>query len=186
MTRRPLLIALALASLGLVACGDSEPRVVSAGESEAAYVTLGATQYQVQISRQLNPSEVRDRANLIGIPPADRGLDAQEIWFGVWVRAFNRSERSERSADEFKIVDTRGHEYEPIALQPVNAFAYRSSLLQPGSEYPAPGSAAAETSSTGALLLFKLPVDALSFRPLEFEFSSAALSGETSSITLDV
>ena len=34
---------------------------------------------------------------LIGIPQADRGLDADEIWFGVWVRAFNRSGDSDVS-----------------------------------------------------------------------------------------
>ena len=143
-------------------------------------------QYQVQISRQLNPRDVRDRTFLIGIPPEDRCLEANEIWFGVWVRAFNGSEGSERAADEFKIVDTRGQEFEPIELQSVNAFSYRPSAVRAGSEYPQRGSAAAESSSTGALLLFKLPVDALSFRPLELEFSSSELSGQQSSITLDV
>lgn len=185
MTRRLLLIALALATLGFAACGDKK-ETVSVGESEAVYVTLGQMQYQVQISRQLNPDDVRDREYLIGIPPRDRGLDPSQIWFGVWIRVFNGSEDSERAADEFHIVDTRGREYAPIALETVNPFAYRSTPVAAGHEYPLPGSAAAETSSTGALLLFKLPVDALSFRPLELDFSSSQLGDERSIISLDV
>lgn len=180
-----LLTVLAFATLGLTGCGD-RPETISAGESEASYVTLGKMQYQVQISRQLNPRDGRDRSYLIGIPAEERGLDAKEIWFGVWVRAFNRSEEAARSADRFSIVDTRGREYEPIGLKAVNPYAYRSEQVEAGGEYPATGSAASETSSTGALVLFKLPVEALGFRPLEFEFSSAETGQDKSSIQLDV
>lgn len=183
MSRRLLLIALALATFALAACGG-ETETITSGEGEAFYVTNGELQYQVQISRQLNPSDVRDRDYLIGIPAAEQGLDASEIWFGVWIRAFNRSESAAQNAGQFKIVDTRGREYEPVALKSINAFAYRTARVEAGGEYPAVGSAASETSSTGALLLFKLPVEVLSFRPLELEFGG--LAGEPSIITLDV
>ncbi len=185
MTRRLLLVVLALASLGLAACGEKH-ETVTVGESEAVYVTLGEMQYQVQISRQLNPREVRDRAYLVGVPPEDRGLDPDQIWFAVFVRVFNGSSDSAPAADEFRIVDTRGREYEPIDLQNVNVFAYRPVPVQAGGQYPLPGSAQAETSSTGALLLFKLPVDALSFRPLELDFGSSQLGASRSVIRLDV
>lgn len=181
MSRRPLLIALAIAMLALAGCsGDTE--TITSGEGEQLYVTQGGLQYQVQISRQLNPSDVRDRDYLIGIPQADRGLDAKEIWFGVWLRAFNRSGTAAQNAESFRIVDTRGRDYEPIKLASINAFAWRSARVGDGAEYPPVGSAASETSSTGALLLFKLPVEALSFRPLELEFGA----GTPSTITLDV
>lgn len=181
MPRRPLLIALAIAMLALAGCsGDTE--TITSAEGEQFYVTRGGLQYQVQISRQLNPNDVRDRDYLIGIPTADRGLDAGEIWFGVWLRSFNRSGTAAQNAEGFHIIDTRGREYEPIKLASVNAFAWRSARVADGSEYPAVGSAASETSSTGALLLFKLPVEVLSFRPLELEFGL----GKPSTITLDV
>ena len=80
--RRCLLLVIAVAALGVSGCGDKE-QTITAGESEAAYVTLGDLQYQVQISRQMNPRNVGDRALLVGIPPADRGLAPDEIWFGV-------------------------------------------------------------------------------------------------------
>jgi hypothetical protein len=181
MSRRLLLIVLAAAMLAVAGC-SSEPETITSGEGEQFYVTQGDLQYQVQISRQLNPKGVGDRDFLVGIPPADRGLKPGEIWFGVWVRAFNRSGEPARNTDEFTIVDTRGREYEPIELENVNVFAWRAALVNDGADYPATGSAAAGTSSTGALLLFKLPVDALSFRPLELEFGA----GEPSTITLDV
>ena len=182
--RRCLLLVLAFAALGVGACGDKQ-ETVTRGESEAEYVTLGDIQYQVQISRQLNPRNIGDRAYLVGIPPAQRGLAPNEIWFGVWVRAFNRSGNTAQMADSFKIVDTRGQEFEPVDLQHVNVFAYRPSVIPNGGEYPRLGSAQTETSSTGALLLFKMAVDTLSFRPLELEFSGAQAAGP-SSITLDV
>lgn len=181
MSRRPLLIALAIASLAVAGC-SGETHTITSGEGEQFYVTQGPLQYQVQISRQLNPSDTRDREYLIGIPKADRGLKAGEIWFGVWVRAFNRSGDAAQNVDSFHIVDTRGRDYEPIDLAGVNAFAWRSARVADGGEYPPVGSAASESSSTGALVLFKLPVDALSFRPLELEFGP----GEPSTITLDV
>jgi hypothetical protein len=182
--RRSLLLVLAFAALGLSACGDKQ-ETVTHGESEAEYVTLGDVQYQVQISRQLNQRDVGDRAFLVGIPPAQRALAADEVWFGVWIRAFNRSGQASPTADSFKIVDTRGQEYEPIELQNVNVFAYRPTVIQNEGQYPQAGSAPSQTSSTGALLLFKLPVDALSFRPLELEFEGEQAE-QPSKIVLDV
>ena len=182
--RRCLLLVIAVAALGVSGCGDKE-QTITAGESEAAYVTLGDLQYQVQISRQMNPRNVGDRALLVGIPPADRGLALDEIWFGVWVRAFNQSGRPAESADDFKIVDTRGREFEPIPLAKVNSFAYRPTIIPDEGQLPQQGSVASESSSTGALLLFKLPVEALSFRPLELEFNGKQ-AGPPSSVTLDV
>ncbi len=186
MSRRllPILLA-ALAILGLAACGDKEQRVTH-GESEAFYVTLGEMQYQVQISRQLNPQELGDRQTLVGIPPAERELTADQVWFGVWVRIFNETDGAQRGADEFRIVDTRGVTYQPIQLQPVNSFAYRSVRVPGKSQYPELGSVPAQSPSTGALVLFKLPRQALDFRPLELAFGSSELPGAESSVQLDV
>ena len=72
MSRRLLLIALALlcASLGLSACGNKQ-ETVTRGESEAIYVTLGDVQYQVQLSRQIDPYSPGDRDLLKGVAPID-------------------------------------------------------------------------------------------------------------------
>ena len=184
MTRRLLLLVLAAACLGLAACGN-KPDTVTHGESEAEYVTLGNMQYQVQLSRQINPGNIGDQQLLVGLPPRFRGLKRGEIWFGVWVRVFNKTGNASPAANEFKVVDTRGKVFAPIPLDHVNVFAYRPTEVPAGGEYPFPGSAQANAPTTGALVLFKLPVDALDFRPLELGFTGPGASGE-STVRLDV
>jgi len=187
MVRRLSALALiSLAAIAVVGCGD-KPATVSAGESEAIYVTLGDLQYQVQMSRQLNPGDVGDRDLLSGVPLADQGLGADDLWFGVWVRAFNSSDSAQRTANEFKIVDTRGTEYEPIPLALSNKFAFREAVVPASNgQYPNPNSAAANLPTTGAILVFKLPHQTLDYRPLELEIGSSQLPGELATVTLDV
>lgn len=186
MTRRLLPIALAaLAALALAACGD-KPATITHGESEAEYVTLGNLQYQVQLSRQLNAAEVGDRDYLVGLPPGDRTLKANEVWFGVWLKVYNKSGVVQKSANTFKIVDTRGREYEPMGLSRVNRFVYRPAPVLDQSRLPIPGSAADGTPTSGALLVYKLPVEALDFRPLELAFSDSSFPKVESTIRLDV
>lgn len=187
MTRRLLQITLAaVLALALGACGD-KPATISQGESEAFFVTLDDMQYQVQLSRQLNAAEVGDRDYLVGLNPLERQLQPDEIWFAVWVRVSNKSGASHRSADTFKIVDTRGREYEPVQLANVNRFVYRPAPVGgDGGQLPPPGSAADGTPVSGAMLLFKLPVDALDFRPLELAFSNSSAPKVESTILLDV
>ena len=181
MFRRLSALALiSLAAIVVVGCGD-KPATVSAGESEAIYVTL------VQMSRQLNPADVGDRDLLSGVPLADQALGADDLWFGVWVRAFNSSDSAQRTANEFKIVDTRGTEYEPIPLALSNKFAFREAVVPASNgQYPNPNSAAANLPTTGAILIFKLPHQTLDYRPLELEIGSSQLPGELATVTLDV
>lgn len=185
MSRRLLLILLAFATLGLGACG-SKVETITHGESEAEYVTLGEMQYQVQLSRPLNPYSPGDRDLLAGVPAADRRLATDEIWFGVWVRALNGTESTQELADEFHIKDTKGADFKPIALRVDSPFAYRPVSVKADGVYPAEGSASANSPTTGALLLFRMPWRTLDFRPLELEFASSRLPGEGSAIRLDV
>ncbi len=100
------------------------------------------------------------------------------------MRITNKSGTPARSADQFKIVDTRGRVFKPVALQNVNAFAYRTAVVK--SVYPTLNSVSTNTPPGGAFLLFKLPLEALDFRPLELAFSSTTLPGHTSTVALDV
>ena len=187
MFRRLSALALiSLAAIVVVGCGD-KPATVSAGESEAIYVTLGDLQYQVQMSRQLNPADVGDRDLLSGVPLADQALGADDLWFGVWVRAFNSSDSAQRTANEFKIVDTHGDEYMPVPVDGANKLVFREApVLADGGQYPYPNSAAANLPTTGAVLIFKLPHSALDYRPLELEIGSDALPDQSATVTLDV
>ncbi len=183
--RRLLLIALALGTFGLSACGEQQ-EIITVGESEAEYVTQADLQYQVQMSRQLNPFNPGDRNYLVGLPVADRGLQPDEIWFGVWMRVGNTSGQARARANEFRIIDTRGNIFEPIPLAATNVFAYRNGVLPNDAFYPLPNTAPGQGPNNGALVLFKLPVEALSFRPLELEFSAPGATGQPSQIRLDV
>jgi hypothetical protein len=187
MSRRLLLIALALlcASFGLTACGNKE-ETVTRGESEAVYVTLGDVQYQVQLSRQLDPYSPGDRDLLKGVAADQRALRPNEIWFGVWVAAVNGTEDPQKLADAFRIRDTTGKEFEPIPLQADSPFAYRPVDIAADAVYPLPGSASGQSPTTGGFLLFRMPRQTLDFRPLELELASSALPGKGSTIRLDV
>ncbi len=185
MRRCLLLIAVAFATLGLGACGDKQETVTN-GESEAVYVTLGELQYQVQLSRQLDPFSPGDRDLLAGVPAADRVLDDNEIWFGIWLQATNGTTSPQSLADEFRIKDTTGREFEPIELKPESPFAYRSAEIAPNTVYPLVNSASGQSPTSGAFLLFRMPKQTLDFRPLEFELGSSELPGKISTVRLDV
>lgn len=187
MFRRLLALTLLAGALtGLAACGDKQA-TVSAGESEAVFVTLGELQYQVQMSRQLNPADAGDSDLLAGIDPAESSLGAEDLWFGVWVRASNSGDSIASTADDFKIVDTRGEEFEPMLVEESNKLVFRKAPVQAdGGQYPNPNSAAANLPTTGAVLIFKLPNLVLNYRPLELEIKSSDLPGKKASVTLDV
>src|SRR5882757_8107053 len=84
-----LLVAACVA--GLTACGDDGPQRIS--ESEGTYVTVDHLRYQVEISRQLNPTDVEDRDYLTGVAPAEATLKPDEVWFGVFVRVSNNAKQ---------------------------------------------------------------------------------------------
>jgi hypothetical protein len=68
-------------------------------------------------------------------------------------------------------------------LPPTNVFAYRARPLEKGDCIPASGSAASTAPTSGALLVFRLPVAATENRPLELSIS---VGGETRKFELDI
>lgn len=185
MVRRLLLVPALVASIGLLpACGGEH--TVTEGESEAVYVTNGDLQYQVQISRQLNPGDPGDRALLVGLPDDERELGQDDLWFGVWVRVWNGTDEPRKAASEFEIVDTKGDSFEPVEFAPENILAYRAAVVNANSQYPVPDSVPENLPTTGAVLVFKLPRQALDFRPLELIFREPGKPENESSVRLDV
>src|SRR5207248_2845394 len=87
-TRRLLLACAVPLALGLAACGNELSHPTSA-DTEGVYVDAGPITYQVQVSRQLNPYSVEDRAYLSGVnSPAP---SASEEWFAVFLWAKNQT-----------------------------------------------------------------------------------------------
>jgi hypothetical protein len=159
------LLALA-AVLALAACGN-KPKITTKGETEGSYLNVGPLAYQVQISRQLDPSDTEDMTYLQGIPPALSRLRTGETWFGVFILALNETDHNQFAASNFVITDTQDHVYRPIPQSPRNPFTYHARIIPAGGRIPKLDSVASEGVIGGSLVLFKLPVTTLDNRPLE-------------------
>lgn len=182
-----MLLVSAMAGAGLLAsgCGQLED-VRTVGETEGLYIDINDLRYQVQISRVLNPNDPDDRDYLAGVPESDLP-EPGETFFGVFVRVQNTTASTEaETADEFEIVDTDGEHYEPIELPEENIWAYEPTTLGPGDLIPNENSAQFSGTTRGALLVFRLGVDTLQNRPLEFEIHSPVNPEEIGTIDLDV
>jgi hypothetical protein len=180
-------VAVLAATLGLSACGDKEDRPHKA-ETEGIYVTVGPLKYQVQISRQLNPTNIEDKDYLVGLGRFDRSLGNDSVWFAVFIRVENDGEKASRSAKEFELTDTQGNTFTPIELSAANTYAYRPGVVAgccPNGTIPAADSGAIEGPTQGALLLFKLPRATLTNRPLELKINQPG-GLEEGLINLDV
>ena len=180
-----------LATLALGACGDSHTRVTTgtyAGEAgrAAPYLNVGPLVYEVQISRELNPANAEDAAYLQGVAPAQRTLNPGEEWFGVFIQVYNQTSTPHVGATNVTISDTENNVYTPLALDQTNEFAYRGGLISANSRIPAPGTVAANGSTQGALLLYKVQVASLDNRPWTIHIVDPADASHTASATLDV
>ena len=188
--RRPLaVLAAVLCAGGLAACGkhlDEEASVIHI-EQEGLYLPLGELKYQVQGSRQLNPDDDQDRALLAGIPRADQGLSKDEVWFGVFLQVENEASHPLKPYGDIEIIDTQEDVFKPIELEATNAFAYRSTKsIPPGEVAPLDDTPAFNTANQGALVLFKLTLEALDNRPLELKIEASTTPKQTGIVDLDV
>jgi hypothetical protein len=179
--RRLLLPILAVAATtGLSACGDDG--VQKTAESEGTYVTIGSVQYQVQISRQLNPTDVEDRDYLTGIPAGEQKLEPDQVWFAIFIRAKNKTDIPLNTADEFTLEDTVGNEYERVEAE--NIVDYKPTILGPGDVFPHSNEISSYGPTQGKLVLFKVTNRTLDNRPLEMKIKSP--DGDTGTVEIDV
>jgi hypothetical protein len=187
MNVRRLLTAAALVpALALPGCdwvGEKE-NVVREAKTEGIYVDVGALDYQVQISRQLNPAVSPDKGYFAGLPDYVSDLTEDEVWFGVSVRVQNQTKQPHESADKFVIEETTGETFTPIDMsEDDNPLAYSARTIQPGETYPAADELAGDSPTQGGMLLFKIPYSSLGNRPLEFTIEA---DGEEAVVDLDV
>ncbi|HEX5147099.1 MAG TPA: hypothetical protein VFV85_08755 [Conexibacter sp.] len=187
--RFPLLtIAVLLAAMALAACGgETEP--TAHGADEGSYIKAGPLVYQVEVSRELNPANPEDIEYLQGLPGGTTLPSGQE-WFGVWLRVQNATDRAHPVASDFRIVDTTGAVYRPIALPKRNILSYQQTAVpsdagQDPPVTPNPETAAGSGPINGTLLLFKLDTSVYSNRPLDLEITPPA-GGPASSVVLDL
>jgi len=184
---RPLLLLVAalLMTVALGACGNKVDETTE-GETEGVYLDLGDLKYQVQISRQLNPADPEDQGYLVGVPPEERELAADETWYAIFIRVQNVGDDPRQAAEDFEIRDTQENVFRPIDLGRDNVFAYRPERVGAKGVVPELDSPAAENTIQGSLLLFKIPYKNLQNRPLEFEVVSPQDPETTAAVALDV
>jgi hypothetical protein len=184
VARLSLLCLLALAGVVAAGCASTE-ELRTLGATEGSYVYVDDLTYQIQLSRILEPSSREDQAYLKGVPRG-QAPGADEVWFAIFLRVENLTDRPLRPSDQFQIQDTRGNKYTPVSIdRNVNVFAYDTNVLAPKEIAPLPDSPAFNGPIQGALVLFKLKIATLYNRPLEFHILSAK-GGSRGTIDIDV
>lgn len=172
----------AVPALGAAGCEEGAEKEPA---REGIAVELGGLEYNVYITRQLNLRDAEDRGYYRG-PDAPPG----SAYYGVFLKVCNTGADARPAAADFKVVDTQGNEFEPVELARDNLFAYRPRELAPDDCIPESGSIADSAPTAGALLLFRLPLDAAENRPLELEIRGPldALAGKRAEkrIELDI
>lgn len=160
LARGALACALALVpAVAATGCGPEEE-----AHREGLAIELEGITYNVFITRQLNLMDVEDRG-YAKLPPAP----PETTYYGVFLEACNVSDEALETAADFRVVDTQENVFEPVDLEPDNAFAYRPQLLQPEECLPETGSLASQGPTGGALLVFEIPLESAENRPLELE-----------------
>jgi len=184
MLRRTLAVALSLALVpALAGCGNKQNKTLKA-ETEGIYIDLGELKYQVEISRPLNPGDIEDREYLRGVSAQ---LGPEDVWFAVFVRVQNESDKTQRPATQFDITDTQETEFNPVSIDKAsNDFAYNPVPIPGKGLLPNEDSIAAQNSINGQLLLFKMPRDALENRPLELKIHNPDDFQSFGTVNLDV
>jgi len=167
----------ALAVLGVAGCGND----LSKEADEGIPIQLGNLKLIVQETRFLNPSQPDDKEYLEGQQvPAPQG----KSYLGVFLTIHNSGDSAARvpTNAQMSVVDTTGAAYASIPSH-TDFAAPLGSTLAGGADIPAPGTAAANGPTQGALVLFLVPEGISENRPLKLEIEA---QGETGEITLDI
>lgn len=179
---RPRLAAIALCLLGafvlagaLSACGEEE-HVSEVAEGEP--IEVSGLEYNVQITRFLNPDDTEDSEYLVGQPPPDPGTG----YLGVFLVVSNPSDEARPSATNYVITDTVGTEYEHLESESPYALEIGGDVPGDG-QLPNVDSTAGTGPNQGSLLIFKVDDTVSDNRPLLLEIQTFGGTGE---VVLDI
>ena len=155
--------------------------------NDGAYINGGPIQYQLQVSRQLNPYSPEDSGYLRGLSGAQASLNPNQLWYGVFLWARNPGSKTYTTTGNFDIVDTQGTVFKPVRLDPaVNPYVWTAQPLAPGMVQPNPTTTAGTGGTAGNLLLFKLDNSIFENRPLTLQIRSPSNNKLWATISLDL
>jgi hypothetical protein len=179
--RRRLALVIGIAAIVvavpmLAGCGAEENDLdVVEGEP----VALGALDYNVVISRFLNPDDVEDAQYLVGEPPPA----GDQLYLAVFMQVSNEGDTPASVPRDFRVTDTQNQRYDPIPSDSDYALELGQTVA-PGEKVPIPDSTAADGPIQGSMVLFKINDSTTENRPLELTIPSS--TGESGTVTLDI
>lgn len=187
MARKRLVTAIGgvICAIAVSACGAGE-HARYADNLGTGYVELGQLNYQVQISRQLNPWDPNeDRWYLLGFTKSQLQLPPADEFFAVSIQVYNWSNLAHTPTADFFISDTLGHRFTPMVNPTPNPYTYVPAPIPPGGQLPNNSSAAFAGWTQGEILVFKIPYDHLVYRPFILHIVDTSPRAKQSLIELD-
>ena len=187
LPKRIVMLAGAAAStIAISACGAGEHATYS-DNLGPGYVQVGQLNYQVQISRELNPWDTQEDADYLrGFSRSELALPRTDEFFGVSLQVFNWTKQARTPTSDFFISDTVGDRFTPLRNPSPNPYSYVAESIPGGGRMPGVDSNAYASWTQGELLIFKVPIAALVNRPFILHIVNAAKPSEESQIELDV
>jgi hypothetical protein len=178
---RPVLALLvALVALGLAACGNEERRTVG---DEGEFIDVGPTQYQVQLTRLMNPQSLPDTDLLRGQAP----LGKDEAFLAAFLKINNKGDKPYQPPRGLKVKDTQDNEYLPLDTTQSAGFGLDfGKPIGPHDSAPDPDSPAGLGPNHAAMLLFRVKRESVDDNlPLEMEIPAQGQK-KPSQIELDI
>jgi hypothetical protein len=179
-----LICVLALACLtAFSGCGKVSNKP---GETviEGLSTPLGGLRYTVFLTRMLNLKNEEDSGYLPTHKeaPPGRGL------YAVFMEACDKGKSPANVATQFYMEDSQGNRFQPETLPKSNPFAFQPGIrVQPDNCEPLHGSLAQQGPTSGAVLLFNLPLATTENRPLTLHIvNPAGTSPAEATVTLDI
>ena len=173
----PLLFALAVLGLGVVAsgCGSSESEHVDEGQ----VLKLGELKYTVTFSRYLNINDSEDVAYLEGKEEPAK----EKTYFGVWFEVQNKTEQIQQLVTEMTITDAEHKEYKALESESDLAFPL-GGTVESQEQIPVLDSPAQQGPIQGSIVIFELPDEVSGSRPLTLHLESP--EGDRGEVQLDL
>jgi hypothetical protein len=186
--RRELTVICALALVCLTALAGCGKVSNKPGETvgEGLSTPLDGLRYTVFLTRQLNLALPEDKGYLPGHKEAPPGKGL----YGVFLQACNKGKSTADASNSFYIEDSQGNRFTAEQLPQDNAFAFHGGPVPPSNCEPGEGTLAQLGPTSGALLLFELPLANTENRPLTLHIEGGYVAGQNTrpqaTVTLDI